>query len=125
MASAFQHNLGGTMGNGKQWNSWIHIKDEVRAIKFLIESETAQGAYNLTAPHAVKQKEFAKTLGKVLGKPSYFRKPAFLLRLMLGKMANELIINGLNIKPNRLIEEGFRFQFGKLEDALKDIYKKY
>jgi uncharacterized protein (TIGR01777 family) len=124
MAAPFFYNLGGTMGSGKQWNSWIHIKDEVRAIKFLMESETARGIYNLTAPLAVKQREFAKTLGNVLNRSSFFKKPAFLLSLMLGKMAKELVNKGLNIKPTRLIEEGFIFRFGTLKKALKDIYKK-
>ena len=123
MASAFQHNLGGTMGSGKQWNSWIHIKDEVRAIKFLIENEASRGAYNLTAPNAVRQKEFSKLLGRALNKPSYLRKPAFLLRLMLREMADELLLRGLNIKPIRLLEEGFTFRFNTLEEALNDIYK--
>lgn len=123
MANVFQHNLGGTMGSGKQWNSWIHIKDEVRAIKFLIENETSRGAYNLTAPNAVRQKDFSKLLGKVLNKPAYFKKPAFLLRLMLGQMADELLLKGLNIKPFRLLEEGFTFRFNTLEEALIDIYK--
>ena len=122
MADIYQRNLGGTMGSGKQWNSWIHIKDEVRAIKFLIESKTARGAYNLTAPNAVQQKEFSKTLGKVLRKPSFLKKPAFLLRIMLGKMAKELLIKGLNIHPTRLLEEGFVFHFDRLDNALKDIY---
>jgi uncharacterized protein (TIGR01777 family) len=123
MADAFHRNLGGTMGSGKQWNSWIHIKDEVRAIKFLIENESSRGAYNLTAPNAVRQKEFAKLLGKALNKPSYLKKPAFLLRLMLRGMANELLLKGLNIKPVRLLEEGFTFRFNTLEEALSDIYR--
>jgi len=123
MADAFLRNLGGTMGSGKQWNSWIHIKDEVRAIKFLIENETSHGAYNLTAPNAVRQKEFAKLLGKALNKPSYLRKPAFLLRLLLREMADELLLKGLNIKPVRLLKEGFTFNFNTLEEALNDIYK--
>ena len=123
IADLYQRNLGGTIGSGKQWNSWIHIKDEVRAIQFLIQDETAQGAYNLTAPHPVQQKEFSKTLGKVLKKPSLFKKPAFLLRIMLGRMAKELLNKGLNIHPTRLLEGGFVFQFATLEKALKDIYR--
>ncbi|MCF6169782.1 MAG: TIGR01777 family oxidoreductase [Bacteroidales bacterium] len=122
MAKPFNFKLGGPLGSGKQWNSWIHIKDEVRAIRFLIENETSKGAYNLTAPNAVRQAEFAQLLGEALGKPSFLRKPSFLLRMMLGKMADELILRGLNIKPKRLLEEGFTFNFNTLEEALLDIY---
>jgi len=124
MVSVFLRGLGGKVGSGKQWNSWIHIKDEVRAIKFLIESKTARGAYNLTSPNTVQQREFSKTLGKVLKKPSYLKKPAFLLKIMMGKRAKELLIKGLNIHPTRLLEEGFIFHFGRLDKALKDIYGK-
>lgn len=123
MAVLFKKNLGGTLGSGKQWNSWIHIKDEVRAIKFLIDNKTASGAYNLTSPNAVRQKEFSKTLGKALHKPSYLRKPASILRLMFGEMADSFLLKGLNIKPKRLLEEGFTFRFNTLEEALNDIYK--
>jgi len=123
MASIFKMNLGGTIGNGKQWNSWIHIKDEVRAIKFLIDSKTASGAFNLTSPNAVRQKEFSKTLGRVLHKPSYLRKPKSVLRFMFGEMADSFLLKGLNIKPKRLLEEGFTFRFNTLEEALNDIYK--
>ena len=123
MANAFRYNLGGTMGSGKQWNSWIHIKDEVRAIKFLIDSKTAKGAYNLTAPNAMRQKEFSNTLGKVLNKPSFLKKPAILIQMLLGRMGKELLLRGLNIKPTRLLEEGFTFRFNTLEEALNNIYK--
>lgn len=124
MAAAFKSGFGGQLGNGKQWNSWIHIKDEVRAIKFLIENEDARGAYNLTAPNPVKQKEFATILGSALNKPSFFKKPGFLLKMMMGEMADELLLKGLHVLPKRLLDEGFKFQFDTLEEALKDIYKK-
>lgn len=124
IASAFKSGFGGPMGNGTQWNSWIHIKDEVRAIKFLIENENAKGAYNLTAPNPVKQKEFATVLGAVLNKPSFFKKPAFLLKMMMGEMADELLLKGLHVLPKHLLDEGFKFQFNTLEEALIDIYKK-
>lgn len=124
MASAFKSGFGGPMGNGKQWNSWIHIKDEVCAIKFLIENQNASGAYNLTAPNPVKQKEFATILGAALNKPAFLKKPAFLLKMMMGEMADELLLKGLHVLPKRLLDEGFKFQFNTLEEAFKDIYKK-
>lgn len=123
MAMPFKLFLGGKLGNGKQWNSWIHIKDEVRAIRFLIEAEDARGPYNLTAPQPVQQKVLAKTLGKIMNKPSFMTAPAFMLRLALGEMADEMLLGGLNIIPQRLQQAGFVFQFESLEKALGDLIK--
>lgn len=122
MAMPFKFFGGGPVGNGKQWNSWIHIKDEVRAIRFLLENPEARGAYNLTAPNPVSNKQFAKALGKALHRPSSFPAPAFFLRLAMGDMADELLLSGVKIVPERLFQAGFRFQFEHLKDALKDIY---
>lgn len=122
IAGPFKWFIGGKIGSGNQWNSWIHIVDEVRAIRFLIENKSAQGAYNLTAPNPIKQKQLAAEVGKALNRSSYFPKPAFLLRLMFGNMANELILNGLRIIPERLIEDGFKFNFDNINAALSDIY---
>ena len=120
-----QYNLyvGGRYGNGKQWNSWIHIEDEVRAIIYLLENENCQGPYNLTAPNPVINKVFSSTLAKVLAKPNIFPAPAFALRLILGSMANELLLSGVKVIPKRLLEDGFNFKFSNLTDALRDITK--
>lgn len=123
MAMSFNLIAGGPMGSGNQWNSWIHINDEVRAIRFLMENEKCRGPYNLTAPHPVKNRDFAKKLGKALHRPAFITTPAFFLKLVMGTMANELLLKGLKILPKRLQEEGFRFQFEQLEEALMDIYK--
>lgn len=114
---------GGKFGSGKQWMSWIHIKDEARAIRFLMEKENSNGAYNLTAPNPVINKDFSSALSKVLGKPSLCWKPAFLLKLFLGKMADELLLKGLKVLPSKLLKEGFDFKYTDLGDALNDIYK--
>ena len=122
IAAPYKYYLGGKLGNGNQWNSWIHIKDEVRAIRFLIENKDTKGAYNLTAPNPVKQKELAAGLGKILKRPSFMPKPSFLLRLYLGAMADELLLNGLKVLPEKLINDGFKFKFETIDSALSDIY---
>ncbi len=114
--------LGGKLGNGKQWNSWIHIEDEIRAIRFLIENENTSGPFNLTSPGAVQNKEFSKAVGKILNRPSIMPAPAFILRIFLGTMANELLLNGLKVAPKKLTDHGFQFKFESINDALKDIY---
>ncbi len=113
--------LGGPMGSGQQWMSWIHILDEVRAIRFLMNLPDAQGPYNLTSSDPIRQKEFAHLLGKYLHRPSLIRTPSFFLKMMLGQMADELILNGKQILPQRLISEGFVFKYPFLEDTLKAI----
>lgn len=123
IAMQFRFFVGGRLGNGRQWQSWIHIRDEINAIRFLMENESCNGAYNLTAPQPVQNKEFTRTLGKVLSRPAFLPAPGFILRLFLGKMANELLLKGLKVLPNRLINEGFVFGFSNLEKALNDIIK--
>ena len=122
MAMPFKLYGGGPVGNGLQWNSWIHIKDEVMAIRYLLENKRCEGAYNLTAPHPVTNNEFAKTLGKVLQRPSFFRVPSLFLKLGMGEMADELLLSGLKIIPKRLIDDGFKFKFEHIHNALGEIY---
>lgn len=122
IAAPFRWFIGGKLGSGKQWNSWIHIVDETRAIRFLIENKSGHGAYNLTAPNPIKQKYLATEIGHTLNRPSFLPTPAFLLRFMFGKMADELLLNGLKILPERLIESGFKFNFETINTALSDIY---
>jgi uncharacterized protein (TIGR01777 family) len=124
MAMPYHFFMGGPVGNGKQWSSWIHIKDEVRAIKFLIDHKNLKGPFNLTAPHPVTNNQMAVAIGKALGKPTAVHTPAFVLKLMLGEMADELLLNGLKVLPKRLSETGFEFDYETIEAALKDIYKK-
>jgi len=114
--------LGGKLGRGDQALPWIHISDQLDAIKFLIENEDANGAYNLIAPHGTKNKEFMRTLADVLHKPFWFHVPAFLLKLTLGEM-NILITEGRYVSPKRLLELGYQFKFPNLNDALREIFK--
>jgi len=122
MANPYKFFMGGPVGSGKQWSSWIHIEDEVRAIKFLIENKETEGAYNLTAPNPVTNKKMAKAIGVALGKPSIIHTPAIILKFMLGEMADELLLNGLKVIPKRLLEAGFQFKFERIDTALKNIF---
>ncbi len=113
---------GGRLGNGKQWFPWIHLRDEVRAIRFLLETPEASGAYNLTAPKPVTNGELAKMLGRVMRRPSFLSTPAFALRAVMGEMAT-LVLDGQKAVPGRLLEAGFEFDFSELELALRDLLR--
>lgn len=112
--------VGGPLGNGQQWWPWIHIADEVAAIRFLIERADAQGPFNLAAPQLIRQAEFSRALGQALGRPSWLPVPAFALRLLLGEMA-AVLLDGQRATPRRLLELGFTFRFPTIEAALRDL----
>jgi uncharacterized protein (TIGR01777 family) len=114
--------VGGKFGNGNQAVPWIHLADEIGAMRFLLENENAQGAYNMISPEPTSNAEFMKTIAKVLHRPYWFYYPAFLLRLVLGEMS-VLITEGRYVQPKRLLELGYPFQFPKLENALVDLLK--
>ena len=121
LAKPFRFYLGGCLGTGKQWLSWIGLDDEIAAIKFLMENEHLYGVFNLTAPQPVTMKEFSKVLGKVLKKPAWLSVPGFALRLALGEMADKLILSGQRVLPKRLLEAGFQFKHENVESALSAI----
>ncbi|MFP3517481.1 TIGR01777 family oxidoreductase [Pseudomonas sp. SIMBA_077] len=116
----FKLGLGGPIGSGRQWMPWIHIKDQMALIDFLMHEKTASGPYNACAPHPVRNAEFAKTLGRVLHRPAFMPLPAFVLRLGLGEMA-ELLLGGQRAMPARLLAAGFTFKFTDLRAALDDL----
>jgi uncharacterized protein (TIGR01777 family) len=116
----FRFFLGGPLGGGRQWVPWIHIADEAQAIRFLLENEAARGPYNLTAPHPVTNRELARALGRVLRRPAWLPVPAPALRLLLGEMST-VLLTGQRATPKRLLEEGFVFQFPRVESALKNL----
>ncbi|MEE8279047.1 MAG: TIGR01777 family oxidoreductase [Thermoanaerobaculia bacterium] len=120
MLPPFRLFVGGPVGSGRQWFPWIHLADEVGAIRFLLEQEGADGPYHLTAPEPVTTREFSRALGKVLGRPSALPAPALGLRLALGEMA-EILLEGQRALPSRLLEEGYRFRFAEAEGALRDL----
>ncbi len=120
MVTPFRFFAGGRLGNGCQWLPWIHIADEIGAIRFLIDNENANGAFNLTAPFPVINTEFSRLLGRQLKRPSHFSVPAFVLRLLFGEMASVLLA-GQQAIPERLLEMGFGFRYSEAHQALKDL----
>ena len=113
---------GGKIGSGKQWWSWIHIADQVRALRFLLENNEATGAFNLSAPNPVRNSEFAKTVGSVMGRPSLLPVPSPALSTLYGEMST-VLLDGQRAIPARLQAMGFTFDFPALEAALKDLLK--
>jgi len=117
----FKIGAGGKFGNGKQWQSWISITDEVRAITHLLTS-TLAGPVNLTAPTPVTNAEFTKTLAKVLRKPAFMAIPPVGPKLLLGsELADALLFTGQRVVPNALLADGFRFSHSTLEEALRNL----
>ena len=111
---------GGPLGNGRQGLAWIHLKDEVAGIRYLLEKQDASGPFNLTAPTPISSAEFLRILARVLKRPYWLPVPAFALRLVLGGMAT-LVLEGMYILPQRLQELGFHFRFETAESALRDL----
>ncbi|AZD10446.1 Cell division inhibitor YfcH-like [Pseudomonas chlororaphis] len=116
----FKLALGGPIGNGRQWMPWIHIKDQIALIDFLLHRSDASGPYNACAPRPVRNREFAKTLGSVLHRPAVVPVPAFVLRVGLGELSL-LLLGGQRAVPARLLAAGFTFQFTDLRAALDDL----
>ncbi|MEJ2085798.1 MAG: TIGR01777 family oxidoreductase [Acidobacteriota bacterium] len=121
MALPFRLFVGGPIGSGDQCVPWIHIADEVGAIRFLIENKDATGAFNLTAPEIVTNREFSSVLAKTLHRPNLLPAPAPALKLLLGEMST-LALDGQCAVPKRLTELGYEFDFSDLQEALHDIY---
>jgi len=108
---------GGPLGSGDQWYPWIHIRDEVRAIDFLLQHDDATGPFNLSAPNPLPNKEFSKVVGKVMGRPAFMPAPGFALRTALGDMAT-VLLDGQRAIPQKLLDAGFTFDFSNAEDAI-------
>jgi uncharacterized protein len=117
----FRLYAGGPLGDGKQWWSWIHYKDLVEAILYLVKHPDAQGPYNLTAPAPKRMADFGKTLGKIIHKPFWLHVPSFALKLALGELST-MVLAGQKVLPRQLEKMGFQFQFGTLEPALRDLF---
>jgi uncharacterized protein len=115
--------FGGKLGDGTQAVPWIHIGDQVRAMEYLLTNESSNGAYNLIAPTPTSNTEFMRAIARALHRPFWFHLPKFLLKLPLGEMS-VLITEGRYSQPRRLLEEGFEFQFPRIETALENIYSK-
>jgi len=120
MLPAFKLGLGGPLGNGHQWFPWIHMKDVVSAIIFLIRHEKASGPFNIVAPEVVRQKEFVRTLGRLLRRPAVIPLSVRLLKLFFGELA-EALTTSCKAQPQNLLALGFKFAYPHLEKALKDL----
>jgi hypothetical protein len=123
MLTPFKMGVGGRVGSGKQFVSWIALDDLVRVIEFAIENENIQNALNATAPNPVRNVEFAESLGHVLHRPALVPTPEFALRLMFGELADALLFSSINVVPKKLQENNFNFQFKRIEDALVHLLK--
>lgn len=123
MLPPFRLGLGGNMGNGRQWWSWVDVQDIVGAILHIIRTDSLQGPVNMVAPNPVTNADFTKTLARVLSRPAIFPMPAFAARLVFGQMADELLLASQRVEPARLLASGYRFQFPELRSALLQILR--
>ena len=121
MLPAFKMGMGGPLGNGQQWVSWVSIVDAVRAIEFAIEHETLQGPVNVVSPHPVRNKEFAHAVGHALHRPEVVPVPKRMLKFMFGEMADETVLASTKVLPQKLQTEDFQFQHPDLNTALEAI----
>ncbi|MBE0470116.1 MAG: TIGR01777 family protein [Methyloprofundus sp.] len=122
MLLPFKLGLGGRLGNGRQWMSWIHLHDWIAIAQAMITNQQMRGAYNATAINPVTNQEFSKALGKILNRPACLPLPAFVLQALLGEMS-ALVLGSQKVVPERLVKQGFEFQFSHLQHALTDIVK--
>ncbi|MGC6509366.1 MAG: TIGR01777 family oxidoreductase [Myxococcota bacterium] len=121
MLPIFRLGGGGPVGSGKQWFPWIHISDVVKLIEMAIRDERMSGVYNAVAPGIVRQKDFAKCLGKVLNRPAFTPAPAFAMKMAFGKMADEALLASQRCMPQRTLDSGFDFDYPELEPALRHL----
>ena len=119
----FTFYAGGPLGSGQQWYPWIHIEDESRAIQFLLENDEASGPFNLCAPNPLPNKEFAKVIGEVMGRPSFMPAPGFALRTALGEMST-MVLKGQRVLPKKLEEAGFTFTYPEAREAIAALEQK-
>jgi hypothetical protein len=124
MLLPFKLGVGGRVGSGRQYLSWIAIDDVVGAISHAILSDALRGPVNAVAPHPVTNREFTKTLGRVLWRPTIFPLPVFAAHLVMGEMANELLLASTRVEPKRLLASGYEFRFPQLQGALRHVLGK-
>lgn len=123
MLLPFKFGVGGTVGSGEQFMSWIAVDDLIKILVFAIENENLNGAVNATAPNPATNETFTKTLGKVLNRPTFIPVPAFGIKLLFGEMGETLLLEGCRVVPEKLRSAGFEFEFPDLENALKHVLK--
>ena len=121
MLTPFKFGVGGIVGSGKQWMSWIALDDIVSIINFLLENENLRGAFNLTAPNPVTNEQFTKALGGALGRPTIMPIPEFAIKLMFGEMGETLLLKGTRAVPARLEDASYKFKYLNVEDAMRHV----
>jgi len=124
MLTPFRMGVGGKVGSGKQWMSWIALDDVIGAIEYVLASETVKGPVNFVAPNPVRNAEFTKTLGRVLSRPTIFPIPAFGARLVFGEMADALLLSSQRVEPAELKNVGYQFRHPRLKGELNSILVK-
>ena len=123
MLLPFRLGLGGRLGDGQQWMSWIHRQDWIAIARLMINDSSMQGAYNATAPNPVTNSEFARTLAHCLNRPALLPVPAWLLKILLGEMSG-LVLGSQRVMPERLLALGFKFQYTDLSSALNQVLRR-
>lgn len=123
MLTPFKFGVGGVIGSGKQWMSWVSMDDVVGIVNFALENENLRGAVNVASPNPVTNEEFTKTLGEVLYRPTFLPLPEFAVNLMFGEMGDTLLLNSTRVEPKRLKDAGYEFRFPDLKNALENAVK--
>lgn len=123
MITPFKMGVGGVVGSGEQWMSWVSLDDVIAIINFAIENDKIRGAINVTSPNPVTNEEFTKTLGEVLYRPTFLPLPEFAVNLVFGEMGDALLIDSTKVIPKRLLDAGFKFEFPDLKAALEHAIK--
>lgn len=124
MLPPFRLGLGGNMGNGRQWMSWVDLQDVTAAILHTLKTDSLHGPLNMTSPNPVTNAQFTKTLASVLSRPAVFPMPAFAARLVFGQMADELLLASQRVEPAKLLASGYAFQQPELRQSLQTVLKK-
>lgn len=123
MLLPFKMGVGGVVGSGKQWMSWISLEDQIRAMLFVLENESIRGAVNLTSPNPATNEQFTKTLGEVLYRPTFLPLPEFAVGMIFGEMGDALLLDSTKVLPKRLEDAGFEFKFPELKPAIEAAVK--
>ena len=124
MLFPFRMGVGGIIGNGRQFWSWVAIEDVIGSIQQALSTESVRGPMNVVSPNAVTNREFTQTLGRVLGRPTIFPMPAVVARVIFGEMAGALLLASARVQPIRLESSGYRFRFPDLETTLRQLVLK-
>jgi len=124
MLTPFKLGVGGRIGSGRQWMSWIDVEDMAGGIQFVLQNELVRGPVNMAAPHPATNAEFTKTLARVLSRPAIFPVPAIAVKLAFGEMGETALLGSQRVEPIRLLESGYKFRFSELEPSLRHVIER-